>query len=395
MGNINNVGNYDYFQNYNLGSDYNFNDEAVKGILESKPANLGLGWETVALTDFGVDIDLFDNKLSIVADYYIKNTSDILLGYNVPVETGIWSAPSQNIGKVKNTGFEMALTYRGNVGDLKYTVTGNIATNKNKVVDLAGSDDIISNGGDKIRFILREGEPIGSFYGYKTDGLYTQEEIDAGRFYTFGRIPNAGDIKYVPQREDVKYYGDLEANEDKSHAAISGEDRTIIGKEVPDFTYGVNLNLQWKNFELSVFGQGVSGTMTAFESEQISAFMLNANPREFHRGRWTQENPNPRAIYPRIYGGHSLDDYNQYFSDYQLFDSDYFRIKSISLGYMVPINVVKSWGLSSLKLFVTGENLFTLRADDKMKDFDPESPSGRGLSYLGSKSVAFGVNVSF
>ena len=354
LGNINNVGNYDYFQNYNLGSDYNFNDEAVKGILESKPANLGLGWETVALTDFGVDIDLFDNKLSIVADYYIKNTSDILLGYNVPVETGIWSAPSQNIGKVKNTGFEMALTYRGNVGDLKYTVTGNIATNKNKVVDLAGSDDIISNGGDKIRFILREGEPIGSFYGYKTDGLYTQEEIDAGRFYTFGRIPNAGDIKYVPQREDVKYYGDLEANEDKSHAAISGEDRTIIGKDVPDFTYGVNLNLQWKNFELSVFGQGVSGTMTAFESEQISAFMLNANPREFHRGRWTQENPNPRAIYPRIYGGHSLDDYNQYFSDYQLFDSDYFRIKSISLGYMVPINVVKSWGLSSLKLFVTG-----------------------------------------
>ena len=168
---------------------------------------------------------------------------------------------------------------------LKYTVTGNIATNKNKVVDLAGSDDIISNGGDKIRFILREGEPIGSFYGYKTDGLYTQEEIDAGRFYTFGRIPNAGDIKYVPQREDVKYYGDLEANEDKSHAAISGEDRTIIGKDVPDFTYGVNLNLQWKNFWNYLYlGQGVSGTMTAFESEQISAFMLNANPREFHRG---------------------------------------------------------------------------------------------------------------
>ena len=187
LGNINNVGNYDYFQNYNLGSDYNFNDEAVKGILESKPANLGLGWETVALTDFGVDIDLFDNKLSIVADYYIKNTSDILLGYNVPVETGIWSAPSQNIGKVKNTGFEMALTYRGNVGDLKYTVTGNIATNKNKVVDLAGSDDIISNGGDKIRFILREGEPIGSFYGYKTDGLYTYSVFTTDYYSIFYR----------------------------------------------------------------------------------------------------------------------------------------------------------------------------------------------------------------
>lgn len=395
LGNINNVGNYDYFQKYNLGANYTFNDEAVKGILESKPANLGLGWETVTLTDFGIDVDLFNSSLSLVADYYIKNTSDILLGYNVPIETGITSAPSQNIGKVKNTGFEMALTYRGNISDFKYSVTGNISTNKNKVVDLGNSNDIISNGGDKIRYILREGEAIGSFYGYKTDGLYTQEEIDKGLFYTFGRKPNAGDIKYVPQRDNVKYYGELKEGESESLAAISGEDRTIIGKDVPDFTYGINLNMQWKNFELSIFGQGVSGTMAAFESEQISAFMLNANPREFHRGRWTLDNPNPKAIYPRIYGGHSLDDYNQYFSDYQLFDSDYFRIKTISLGYMVPQTIVKNWGLSALKFFVTGENLFTLRADDKMKDFDPESTSGRGLSYLGTKSLAFGVNVSF
>lgn len=395
LGNINNVGNYDYFQNYNQGSDYNFNDEPVKGILESKPANQGLGWETVALTNFGLDVDLFDNRLSVVADYYIKKTSDILLAYNVPVETGINNKPSQNIGKVENKGFEMAITYRGNIADLKYTVTGNIATNKNKVMDLSNSRNIVNGAGDKINYIIKEGESIGSFYGYKTDGLYTQDEIDAGRFYTFGRKPNAGDIKYVPQREDVKLYGDLLSGEDESHAAISGEDRCVIGKDIPDLTYGINVNLQWKNFELSLFGQGVQGTQAAFESEQVSALMMNSNPRQFHRKRWTEENPNSHAVYPRIYGGHSLDDYNQYFSDYQLFDSDYFRIKSISLGYMVPASTVKSWGLSALKFFVTGENLFTFRADKVMTDFDPESTSGRGLSYLNTKSVAFGVNVSF
>lgn len=125
---------------------------------------------------------------------------------------------------------------------------------------------------------------------------------------------------YVPQRENVEW-----------GSAINGEDRTIIGKDVPDFTYGINLNLQYKDFEFSIFGQGVSGTMVGFESEQFSAFMLNSNPRKYHLGRWTEESPSPRAVYPRIYGGHSLDDYNQYFSDYQLFDADYFSGLSCSV----------------------------------------------------------------
>ena len=144
-----------------------------------------------------------------------------------------------------------------------------------------------------------------------------------------------------------------------------------------------------------MFGQGVSGTSAAFESEQVSAFFLNSNPRKFHLKRWTEENPNQHAVYPRIYGGHSYDNYNQYFSDYQLFDADYFRVKTISLGYMVPNKTVTNWGLSSLKFFVTTENLFTIRADHEMEDFDPEAASGRGLGALGSKSVAFGLNVVF
>lgn len=398
LGNINNVGYYDYFQLLSSSADYNFSDTPVKGILEAQIPNKSLSWETVALTDIGFDVDLFNNKLSVTADYYIKNTSDILLGYNVAKETGIWTTPSMNLAKVRNKGFEMAVTHRNQIGDFSYSVSANISTNNNKIISLAGSDNMVQNGGDLIRYILKEGESIGAYYGLKTDGLYTQEEIDAGHFYVYGRLPKAGDIKYLPQRDDIKYYSELtdaEKKSDTSAAAINDNDRTIIGNDVPDFTYGLNVNLQYKNFELSIFGQGISGADVAFESEQVFGFMLNSNPRKYHLNRWTEDNPNRYASVPRLYGGVSADEYNKKFSDYELFDADYFRIKTISLGYMVPQNIVKSWGLSSLKFFLTGENLFTLRADKIMKDFDPEAASGRGVGAFGTKSVAFGVNLSF
>ena len=386
LGNINNVGNYDYFQNYSSSYHYTFDDSDVVGIVESKPANTSLGWEKVALTDFGVDATLFGGKLNITADYYIKNTSDILLAYNVPYETGISQNPSQNIGKVKNSGFEFAATYNGKLGDLKYTIGGNIATNRNRVEDMGDSNDLIQSSSHIIKYILREGEAIGSYYGYQADGLYTQEEIDAGHYYTLGGVkPNAGDIKFVPQRENVEW-----------GSAITADDRTIIGKDVPDFTYGLNLSLNYKNFEFSVFGQGVSGTDVAFDVYGVHPFFHGQDqPRKFHLKRWTEENPDPHAVYPRIYSAsspHTI--YNRNFNSYHVFDADYFRIKTISLGYQVPDAMVKNWGLQSLKVFVTGENLFTLRADDRMEDFDPESASGV-IYNLGTKSVAIGVNVSF
>ena len=141
---------------------YNYNDEPGKWVLEAQITNKTLGWETVALADFGLDVDLFDNKLSVTADYYIKYTNDILLGYNVPAETGIWTKPVMNLAKVRNTGFELAAPYRNKIGDLSYSVSGNIATNNNEIVTLAGSDNMIQNGGDVVRYILKEGEAIGS-----------------------------------------------------------------------------------------------------------------------------------------------------------------------------------------------------------------------------------------
>ena len=386
LGNINNVGNYDYFQNYSTGNHYNFSNVPVIGIAESKPANVTLGWEKVALTDIGVDMDIFNGLLSLTADYYIKNTDNILLAYNVATETGISNAPSQNLGKVKNTGFELTLNHRNRIGKVQYSIGANFSTNKNEVIDMGTSNNKTSTASYVIEYILREGEAIGSYYGYKTDGLYTQADIDAGHYYTYGGVtPNAGDIKFVPQREGVKY-GD----------AITAEDRTIIGKDVPSITYGANLNIQYAGFELSVMGQGVCGTDVAFDVYGIHPFYHGMdNPRKFHLGRWTESNPNPHAVYPRIYSSSDAHTtYNRTFSDYHLFDADYFRFKTITLGYSLPKKLITRWGLQGLKLYLTGENLFTIRADKRMKDFDPESSSGV-IYNLGTKSVAFGVNLSF
>lgn len=386
LGNINNVGNYDYFQNYSTGNHYNFSNVPVIGIAESKPANVTLGWEKVAMTDIGVDMDIFNGLLSLTADYYIKNTDNILLAYNVATETGISNAPSQNLGKVKNTGFELTLNHRNHIGKVQYSIGANFSTNKNEVVDMGTSNNKTSTASYVIEYILREGEAIGSYYGYKTDGLYTQADIDAGHYYTYGGVtPNAGDIKFVPQREGVKY-GD----------AITAEDRTIIGKDVPSITYGANLNIQYAGFELSVMGQGVCGTDVAFDVYGIHPFYHGMdNPRKFHLGRWTESNPDPHAVYPRIYSSSDAHTtYNRTFSDYHLFDADYFRFKTITLGYSLPKKLITRWGLQGLKLYLTGENLFTIRADKRMKDFDPESSSGV-IYNLGTKSVAFGVNLSF
>lgn len=387
LGNINNVGNYDYFQNYGGDSYYSFSDSPAKVIEETKPANPTLTWEKVALADIGLDFDLWNGKLSGTADYYVKNTSNILLPYNVPLETGISTAPSQNIAKVRNKGFELALTHRNTINKFSYVIGANIATNTNRITDMATSDNKIDNvsGHGVAKYISKVGESVGSFYGFKSDGLYTQEEIDAGHYYTYGGVtPNAGDTKFVPQR-------DLKWGEE-----ITDDDRTIIGCEVPDFTYGINLSMNYENFELSVFGQGVSGADVAFEVYQVHPFFHGQdNPRAYHLGRWTEENPNPNAIYPRIYTASSPHTtYNRAFNEYHIFDADYFRIKTLSFGYNVLKNVVTRLGLSSLKVYITGENLFTIRADHKMKDFDPEATSST-IQALGTKSLAFGVNVSF
>lgn len=379
LGNINNVGDYDYFSSYKQGGNYNFEDNIVSGIEEAKPANATLGWEKVTITNIGLDFSVLNGLINFTGEYYYKKTDDILLGYNVPMETGIHedNKPSQNIGSLSNKGVEIQLTHNKRFKDFSYSVGGSISYNKNEIEDLGTSGPII----DDKNFIQEVGHSIGTFYGFKTDGLLTQEDIDNGNYITDGITPNAGDIKYVDKDGDGK---------------LTNADRDYIGCDVPDFTYGLNLSFQYKDFELNIFGQGVTGTKVRFWQEQAWAFSDYASPREYHLKRWTTENPDPNADYPRIYSrtsSHST--FNQKFSDFWLFDADYFRIKTINFGYSLPKKVVSMMGVDALTFYVTAENPFTIRADKKMEDFDPESATGRGTNTRSVSSYVFGVNLTF
>ncbi|MBF0647398.1 SusC/RagA family TonB-linked outer membrane protein [Dysgonomonas sp. GY75] len=378
LGNINVIGPYAYFSTYKVSSDYdyNFEDGLATGIAQSAPANPNLKWETVTITDFGLDFDVLNGKAGLVFDYYNKRTDDILMEYYLPNEIGVRDQVSGNVGVVKNSGFELALRYRDKIGNFSFEVNGNIAKNWNKILDMGPNNNSISNP-----WISAEGYPIGAYIMYKTDGLLTQDDIDSGNYVTDGTVPQAGDIKYVDVHKDGK---------------LDEKDRIITKCDVPDLTYGIGVNVAYKGFDLAIFGQGIGGVHTYFQNEMAHPFFNYSSPREYHLTRWTVDNPDPKAAYPRIYtSGAGNAKYNQLQSDFWLFKGDYFRIKNITLGYTVSGKLINKYSLSALKFYVSLENPFTIRADKRMKDFDPESASGRAQNSIGSQMYTFGINLSF
>ena len=208
-------------------------------------ANPDLKWETSTQIDFGADISMFQGKIDLTFDYYRKTTNDILLGYPAPYTSGFFLPIDANLGELLNTGIELSVNYKNQGGAVKYSIGGNITTVHNEVLDLGGIPEIIAgvSGASTHRTVV--GEPLGSFYGYKTDGIFqNQAEIDAAvpDNNSNGRAP--GDIRFV----DVNKDGQIDA-----------KDRTDLGSPIPKFFYGINLAASYMNFDISVLLQGVSG----------------------------------------------------------------------------------------------------------------------------------------
>ncbi len=389
LGNINNVDNYDYFELVEITSGYNFEDQPAEGAREGKIANPNLTWETVTITDFGMDLDWRGGLVSLTADYYNKTTNDILLDLPVPWEMGLRDGnndsqiPSQNAAQVVNKGIELILTHSKKVNaDFNYSIGVNFTRNWNEIKDLKDKDPIID--GSKI---MKVGQSVGTFYGYKTDGLYSQEDIDNGDFVKLGSVtPEAGQIKYI-DRLTVDSDGDgvLDAGD----GVINADDRTYLGQDVPDINYGINLRVGYKNFELSVAGQGVEGVKVYLNHEASRAFFNGGKAKKYHLERWTAENPDPNAVYPKLTLNNN---YDFEMSDFWLFSADYFRVKNIKLAYNIPKELLKKIGVSSCKVYFSGDNLFTIHGDKRMGDFDPELSSTRSI-VPGLKVTSFGINI--
>lgn len=321
-----------------------------------------LKWETTEQLDVGVDFGVLDNRFLLTADYYIKNTRDLLNSVPLPSSMGFTST-IQNVGQIRNKGFEFGLSANIFSGAFKWDVSANMAFNRNKVVKLYNAEDIYGdplsiNIVNDTRTILREGQPRGMFYGYVENGYDENGQIQ---------------------------YQDLDGD-----GSITNRDRTYIGNPNPDFIYGLNSSMSFKNFELTFFLQGTYGN-DLFNASAIGNSIdytsgLNMI-RDVYYDHWTPENPN--AKYPRISRSTLVN-----VSDRWIEDGSYLRLKNIQLAYTLPVEKFHVDWIKNIQLYVSGQNLLTFT---KYSWWDPEMPFNGSdfLSYPVAKTYTFGVRAGF
>ncbi len=381
------------------GSRDSYNGGAPHGF-----ANQGIKWESTEQTNFGLDANFFKNRLSLNFDYFIRLTNDMLAQVPVPGISGIQDAPYANAGIVSNKGFEFNINFQDKIGDFKYKIGGNIGSVKNEVVQL-GNDQPINSASFRTSYISRTeaGMPIACFWGFETDGIYqTQEEVDLlneQAAIAMGKKKANYDGKSKP--------GDVKIKDVDGNGWIDNSDKTWIGDPHPDFSYGVNIELDYKNFDFKLFGQGVYGNdifmATIYYLESANGYWNLSNSMKDH---WTEAGDETNI--PRLDMG-AQNEANLRYSDRYVKDGSFFRIKSIQLGYTVPQNVTRKIGVENLRIYVNAQNFFSFH---KYAGFDPEigvgrnqgsTVSQRGFLDIGidrgmyplSKSLSFGLNLTF
>ncbi|MCC6279997.1 MAG: TonB-dependent receptor, partial [Saprospiraceae bacterium] len=338
-------------------------------------------WETIEQTDFGVDAEIWDGRVSFTGDYYIKNTLDMLYAAPIPLTAGT-IAPVTNVASVTNRGLELSAAYRNRDRNFKYSIGGNVAFVKNKVTGLGKGGEPIFAGrvqaGNAFVTKTEVGEPIGSFFGYQTDGIFqTQQEVESAAFQNENTAP--GDIRF----KDLN--GDGE---------ITVADQTYIGNPSPDLTYGITLDCEFKGFDLGIFLQGTQGNDIYNATVRYDFNYVNRPVSVLHR--WT--GPGTSNSEPRV----NLLDPNQNarVSDRFVEDGSYLRLKTIQLGYAVPKSLLKKVKFEKFRLYVSAQNLFTFT---KYSGMDPEIGAYGGALNAGvdrgfypqARVLLGGVNVTF
>ncbi|CAL2062903.1 TonB-dependent receptor [Tenacibaculum sp. 190524A05c] len=346
---------------FNNTSNAIIGGSSVTGFTQAFLPNTDVKWEEVAQTNFGLDVNALDNKLGITFDYYNKTTTDVLLPVGVPSYVGLPTA-FQNIGEVVNEGFEFLISYKQDYDSgFSWNANFNIAKNDNEVTDLAGVNPL--RDGETLNFndpisITVEGQPIASFYGYKV------KEINAN-----------GELVFDDMVDGV--------------AGLSNDDRTIIGNAFPDFTYGFNFGMNYKGFDFGGFLYGSEGN-DIYDATTRTDFSLSNRPASYLTNGVQNLLGNT--------AGSNLRDV----SDFYVKDGSFLKLRTITLGYSLPQSAIKSFGLSSARLYVTGENLFVITdyegADPEIGQANVTSPLDIGIDrgfFPSAKAFIFGFQFKF
>jgi TonB-linked SusC/RagA family outer membrane protein len=335
--------------------------------------NPNLKWETTTQTNFGVDLALLRNKLTMSVDYFVKKTSDILLPLSLPEIFGELEATSVNAGDVSNKGIEIALGYRNAVGEFKYGINANFAAITNKVDHLHPNLPILQ--GDVFR--TTAGQPLGAFYGYNMIGIYqNQAEIDK-------HLPNtAGNSKPLP--------GYIKFEDRNSDGVINSLDRTFIGNPNPKYTYGLTLTGSYKGFDLNILFQGVQDVDKYNDLKKITDY----DTRPFNHSTRTLGSWHGEGTSNSIPIATTKDNGSSRISSIYVEDASYLRLKNIELGYSFK-NVLKRMapGIQNLRVYVSAQNVFTIT---DYTGLDPESTDMVDMgTYPLSRAILFGVNINF
>ena len=373
------IGNYPYQKVLSLGSVWAMgeSEKIYPGIQLTNLPFADITWESTKITNGGVDISFFYGKLSVSADRYYKVTDNILYALSVSQVLGM-SVGQQNAGSVENKGWEFEVNYDNSFGDLKYSITPNLSINKNKVLDLAGIERDVNRG-------LFINEPLQSIYGYKTDGLFV-DATDIANYATQNYLAKPGFPKYV----------DISGPDGKPDGIISSSwDRTLIGSTFPKYNFGMGISLEYKGFDFYTLLQGQGGFIKKIGGDQL-AFDNYGNIQMWQtENRWTPENPDPNAIYPRLEMAYHSAPWNDNL-EYWTRDASFLRIKNLQFGYDFSSEFLKESLINKLRVYIAGENIKTFHHFYKGWDPEMQTSGGYAVNYYPITSIwSLGINVQF
>ena len=356
-------------------ANYVFGNSVATGVTQITLANQDLKWETSTQTNIGLDLAMYQNKLQLSFEYFIKETKDIILRAPLPGSLGITELPLVNAGNIENKGVELAANYRSHIGDLSLEIGANATFLENTVKSLGIGLPIEGRFPDadgSVLQVIREGETINSFIGHVTDGVFqNQAEVDA----------HATQANAAP--------GDIRFKDLDNNGVINDDDRKILGKPVPDLSYGFTASFNYKNFDISLFLQGLAGIEIynglRYWSEGLSEI---TNHTTVALDRWT--GPGTSNTIPRAVLGDP--NFNRRASDRFLEDGSFLRLKNIAIGYSIPQRALDRFGngvISNFRIYFSGQNLLTFT---DYSGYDPEIGIGfnQGVE-VANQGVDYGI----
>ncbi len=382
VGNGSVLGLYDYIPLLNSGitgtNNLLFNGVRTQYIYQSALASPQKTWETVENSNIGIDLNMFNNRLAVTADYFVKRNKNMLARLNLPNLIGV-DVPPLNVGELKSWGWELDIKWKDRIGRVDYRIGFNISDNQNKLVKYDGTNSIGAGG----VIGLLEGYPLNSVWGYRTGGYFPSaqaaNDYKASVQYPFFANYTAGDMKYL----DLNGDGVISGGEG---TPTKPGDLVYLGTTNARFTYGLDFGFSWNRFDFSALFQGVFARKFLINEGTLSPILGTADmPWTIHMDRWTPDNLN--SFFPRMY---QTSAHNFRPSDRWAQDGSYIRLKNLQIGYSVPFKKF----IKDMRIYVSGQDLW--ESTKVLSVFDPEVGNNVGATaYPFYRTVAFGVNVSF